>query len=192
MFYSMEGIEIEGDSWGDILKNYENWLYYYARVLEPSRPWTHEDLAQEGHIAMWKALRSYDPLKGSLPSWLTTAAKMRMRDISWRNKPLTGEPSAKGHIREKPATPVDTDWDWVQESVGSQELQESILMAYHQGEIYDAVASLPPRQREYIFRRFWLGETDKSIRNVIPNSPRVWGPAREELSRKLAHLAGIS
>ena len=106
---------------------------------------------------MWKALKTYDSEKGAMPSWLTTAAKLRMTDVLRRDT-WTGTPSQRGHVREKPASPVDTQWDWVDELVGSSpDVLDSVLWGYHQGEILRALNSLTKEQREYVFLRFWVG-----------------------------------
>lgn len=51
-----------------------------------------DDLVQEGLIAMWRALDSYDPATGvPLPQWLQHKARYRMLDVR-NGKALTGAP----------------------------------------------------------------------------------------------------
>lgn len=171
-----------------VLKDYRRWLLKMATIIAPSRPDVWQDLAQEGHIAMWKALRTFDASKGALPTWLTGAAKLRMSDV-YRRDTWLGTPMAKGHRREKPAKPVDASEDWVVEMLGSaSDLIDSVMWQYHEGEIYAAINALPAPQREYVYRRFWKGETYTEIAKTLPAANYHWAQARKALSAALAHL----
>ena len=180
----------------EILKMYKGWLHAVAMSLAPRQKDKWQDLVQEGSIAMWKAMKTYDPGKGALPTWLTGAARMRMRDVLFRDT-WTGTPGQRGHVREKPATPVDTDWDWVDELVGSSpEVLDGVLLSYHEGEILKALNALPKEQREYIFLRFWCGwggQKGPSLkehfgRDVNYLWSQVGSGARDRLRESLAHL----
>lgn len=161
------------------LAPYRRWLLKVATVYLPRQPHEWQDLAQEGWIAMWRALASYDPNKGALASWLTTAARLRMLTCVKRSLWL-GTPSRRGHVRELPAPPVDTDWEWI------QELSPVVLeleLAYHRGEIAEAIDRLPPRAREAVIRRFWFGD---------PVPTGNWVTAKRFLAKELAHLQEVS
>lgn len=139
----------------DLVRDYRQWLLKQAAMLLPGRQADWQDLAQEGHIAMWKALQTYDPAKGALPSWLTTAARLRMRDCVRRNL-WTGTPSARGHVRDRAPTPAEDDF---LEERAPEVVYDGLALAYHHGEIIEVLNSLTPSQRSAIFRRFWLDES---------------------------------
>src|SRR5690349_19441707 len=137
------------DTTDDVLKAYRKWLLKMANVL---MPWGTEadkqDLAQEGHIAMWKAMQTFDASKGALPTWLTNAAHMRMRDIIRRGN-FTGKPENRGN---KPVQTIaaDTQEDAIFTELAGSDCIEQLLIAYHAGEIADALSRLTKAQRDYV------------------------------------------
>lgn len=172
------------------LASYRLWLLKMATVLAPHRPHEWHDLAQEGWVAMWRALKTHDPSRGALPSWLTTAARMRMLEVLRRNN-WTGTPGVRGHVREQPARPVDlTDPEqgWEHDpQLHAVENWDALLWAYHRGEIQAALARLKPRDRAYIEQRILADNNRFSWRQaVIPE--RVKSQLREDL----AHLAAMA
>ena len=152
-----------------IIGNYHSWLYKMARVYRSFDSNDHDDLVQEGRVAIWKALDTYDPALGALPSWLTTAAKMRMREVVHRGN-WTGTLGAKGHTRESPAIPVEID----EFDRAGEEFDHDAAM-----DVRAAVRELSPSVRGAIFRRFWLDES-------VPTG--LWARAKPELRARLAHL----
>src|ERR1017187_5628016 len=129
-----------------IINDYHSWLYKMARVYRSFDPNDHDDLVQEGRVAMWHALDTYDPALGALPPWLTTAAKMRMREVVYRGN-WTGTLGAKGHRREAPAVPVEID----EFDRAGEEFDHDAAM-----DVRAAIRALAPGQRPAIFRTFWL------------------------------------
>lgn len=75
-----------------VLADYTGWLHHYANRLRVWWDADHDDLVQEGQVAMWRALDTFDPDRGALPSWLTMKAATRMRDVAWRGHPWFGQP----------------------------------------------------------------------------------------------------
>lgn len=61
------------------LQQYTGWLYTVARNMTSTH--LYDDLVQEGYIAMWRALGTYNPDKGALDYWLKRAAINRMRSV---------------------------------------------------------------------------------------------------------------
>jgi RNA polymerase sigma factor (sigma-70 family) len=119
-----------------------------ATVIAPYQPSDWQDLAQEGLIAMWRALETYDPEKGAEATYLTTAAKLRMRDVV-RRQTWTGTPGQRGHTREAPARPVEI---YDVHSYLDPAL-DAALTAYHRSEIRAALDQLTPKDRAYITTR---------------------------------------
>lgn len=181
-----------------ILPDYRGWLWRVAMNLARDRQ-LQEDLAQEGYYAMWEALKTFDASKGALPSHLTRAAQQRMYRAVTKDLFL-GTPGARGHTREAPAIPVDTNPDPDTEVAGSIDRKLSfelgeVELAYHYGEIMEAIRSLTPKQREYVYYRFWHRMTNIEIQQVIGggNPSGHWTHAergaRVRLASKLQHLA---
>jgi RNA polymerase sigma factor (sigma-70 family) len=174
----------------EVIADYQGWLHQMARVYSRRIP-DHDDLAQEGRIAMWKALGTYDPALGSLPSWLTTAAKFQMRKVAQRGT-WTGTPMRRGHVREQPAAPMDINPEGGFTPVAF--MPDTVEMAYHQKEIFAALSDLPDEIRTAVFRKFWLDEPSGRYQStrVLPGiSNSAWYPYRDQLARRLAHLKGI-
>jgi RNA polymerase sigma factor (sigma-70 family) len=73
-----------------VLPDYRRWLYREAYAMIPATSADLEDLVQEGAIALWRALGTYDPDKGSLPAWLTRTARRRMLDVRSGRARATG------------------------------------------------------------------------------------------------------
>jgi DNA-directed RNA polymerase specialized sigma24 family protein len=65
-----------------LIADYEAWLHKRAWLLSGAN--THDDLVQEGRIAMWQAIDNFDESKGSLPAWLTLRANGHMLDCVQR------------------------------------------------------------------------------------------------------------
>lgn len=131
-----------------------------------------EDLAQEGWIALWQASKSWDPTRGPLNYWLKFKANGRMVDVlrNWSNNDIHDF--------------VDT----VPDLLHAADLG-SIELAYHDGEIMEAINSLAPREREYIVRRFWQGMAYSELVSHFGYQPQaLQRRSFAKLAKELAHL----
>lgn len=184
-----------------VLNSYRRWLHKVVNLLQDDvgHP-DHDDLVQEGYVAMWKALQTYDPARGAISAWLTTAARMRMKDCLRTHCGWTGQsPAYGGGKRPDEGTTVMSlmDDDLVlEEMLGAADLLESVEVAYHRGEILRAVSSLTPSQRRYVVYRFWLG-WEPSWRGAgislaealsVKRPDQLWVGARTRLRSRLGHL----
>lgn len=153
-----------------------------------------QDLTQEGHIAMWRALRSYDPACGvPLPTHLMNKARWRMADVAARGT-FTGKPSQAGKkhsagTRANRNRELATDTTTSDHDVPVEPDLDAVITAYHHGEIMAAVNSLPLHQRKKVYDRFWRGVYDP--RNGSWWYGRGYG-ARDRLRVLLEHLRGLS
>lgn len=161
----------------EILREYLPWLRVVAGNLAGFDSPDLQDLVQEGYIAMWRALRSFSPDSGVLDFWLKFKASNRMKTIAGRRK----SPDA-----ELPAWSLD---------IAAPDLLEKIDIAYHHGEIAQAIDRLSPAQRRYVIARFWLGLSGNEMRElgVFAYDPSaLWtsqrNGARWKLQKELAHL----
>lgn len=172
-----------------ILEDYERWLHAEAYKLQLPGRADHDDIVQEGRIAMWRALSSYDESLGSLPSWLTTAARTRMRDFAWGRGQATGHEAMRG----RQELPVAASLDSMEEDE-IDELMGSIEDEYHEtGNLLRIIRErLTPKQQEYVFLRFWCGidPMKVSINDLVDQFPtmrqrHVWQDARKRLQQAL-------
>lgn len=168
----------------DLLLAYRPWLRKVAAGM--TLPTLAEDLAQEGWIAMWRAMQSYD---GSSPLdwWLKRKAEDKMRTVvrDWtaqkRNLHRTypaGDPMEDSY-REGGAS----IWDELIVELGSIEL------AYHRGQVLAAINRLAPREREYVTLRFWGGLNYPELTEHFGYPPQgLWRTSQAKLRESLAHL----
>lgn len=187
------------------LPDYRRWLHSLAYDIARDDG-THDDLVQEGYIAMWRAFDTYDPDKGALATWLTGAARLRMRDVAYGRGAWTGHEAQRGR-KSVGATSLDAILA-VEEDlpVLAADLLDGIESAYHGGEIAEALDALSPAQREYVYARFWLGieptSRDPQTREWIDQYPvlrrrYLWfgtskqTGARDRLRARLGHLADL-
>lgn len=180
----------------DALPGYRRWLHRVAYDMLPVTSADHDDLVQEGYVAMWRALDTYDSDKGPLPSWLTHAARMRMRDVAHGHGQWTGRPEQRGS-RSVDATSLDELLATEPEHPSLAGMLDEVELAYHEGEIAEALAALSPAQRRYVFARFWLGLDPTSrapaMRALVAQVPELsqrwlWQRARVVLRERLHHL----
>lgn len=193
-----------------VLAQYSRWLHWYANLVQ--KTWAHnehDDLVQEGRIAMWKAIATYDQSRGALATWLITAAKMRMKECIKRDH-WTGLPTRYGHGGKVPDEGVtvmslmDDDLT-LTEILEAADLLDAVELSYHRGEILQAIASLSENQRRYVVYRFWLGWNPTSRQNNggpslaeaigVKRPDMLWGEknrgARDRLRERLLHLETV-
>lgn len=175
----------------EILDDYKGWLHVVANSLVDRE--RHDDLVQEGRIAMWRALETYDETRGSLPSWLTRAAEMRMRDLAWGTGQPTGHEAVRGSRPVEEGPSLD---GMVEDEI--EALLGHIEEAYHDGEVMQVIRSeLSPKQQEYVFLRFWGGLDPRSqnptLQAIMKTFPVLgqrhhWQRSKAILREHLEHL----
>ena len=186
----------------EVLPDYRRWLHAVARDFLPEGSADHDDLCQEGFIAMWRAFDTFDPAQGALAPWLTGAARLRMRDVAHGHGQWTGHEAMRGR-RQVETESLDA---WLEHDAddlpGIGYLLDGIEDAYHHGELAEAIAALTPEQRAYVYARFYLGIEPSSREPVtmalvaeFPVLRKRWlwndrrNGARAVLAARLAHLA---
>jgi RNA polymerase sigma factor (sigma-70 family) len=163
----------------ETLREYIGWLRKTAGNMIGFGDPGLDDLVQEGYIAMWRALKNFDRSKGSLPSWLTAKAHWRMLEVVQRTKR-----TIEVTLDEAP-----------EDQLAAPDLLDAIDIAYHDGEIAQAVSELTTQQRRYVIARFWLGLSGKEMveLGVFSYDPSaLWtsrkNGARWKLQNSLQHL----
>lgn len=180
------------------IARFDKWAHVVANSrLAPGHP-DHDDLVQEARIGIWEALVKHDPALGALPSYVTRAAKWKMDDAIERRK-WTGQETTRGvprHDRDRYTDSLDALIDGgLGDLLAAAEVLESVTLAYHYGEIQQALDSLEPVQREYVYLRFWMGLSGAEIeaKTGVKPSTQLFRFKRNvvpALRARLGHLAG--
>lgn len=144
------------------LREYLPWLRKVATSLLP--PWqpSIDDVVQEGYIAMWKAEKSFDPSRGKLDYWLKMKAHRRMLTVVIRQG--TPELSLNKDVSSGNGG-SEEHWE-LQDFIAAPDLLGEVEMAYHHGEIAEAIDRLSPAQKRYVYARFWLGLSGREMREM--------------------------
>lgn len=160
------------------------------RVTDPS---VRDDILQEARIAVWKAMsRAYES-----DAYLHTAARRRIEEVRSRQT-WTGHTRVHGQptdpLRDSRTDSLDRLMD-VGLMTAAQSVLDGIEMAYHQGEMFQAIAALPANQREYVILRFWGGLTEPEIaaetHRSVSTVQRLWSDAKGSLRAALGHLVSV-
>lgn len=160
------------------------------RRVNASTSW--EDVAQEGFIEVWKMLAKGEREQARI----LKAARNRMISqlIHFRDFP---HPNVKNYFVVEAHAPVVGEGAGVENSVWADleanDDVEAVSVAYHAGEVANALARLTPNQRKYVWMRFYEGKTHAEITEVFGYNPGcVWSDkrngAREKLRAELGHL----
>lgn len=185
----MNGAELDA-----LLESYRAALIRMAFEIS-GRPDMVQDLAQEGHIAMWRAVQGPIPANVKLSTFLLNQAKWRMKRCiarrTWLGMDDRRTAGYGGTARRIYAEDVEQGLPASAEDLHSTEADtDSIIFSYHHGEIMAAINSLSVSQREKVFRRFWKGENLTGgwwyghARKGIPG-------ARDILRKRLIHLSDL-
>lgn len=152
------------------------------------KPGEDDDAVQEARIAAWQ---SY--IEHHNPRYMNIAVRQRliahvMRDQWFGTKPTAHEMDP---IRRSGRDSLDDpDLDLI---LLAEENIEALTMAYHHGQIMEALNVLSPKQREFVYMRFWEGRTYTDIAARLGltegGAKSVWlKQVRPLLAHQLAHL----
>jgi hypothetical protein len=153
-----------------------------------------DDVLNEARITLWEVLVKH-PDKP--PAYAHRATGMRIVEVLTRGV-WTG---MEGH-RGRAIDPIRrTDRDSFDDpdlglEVAAADVLESVQLAYHHGEILQAIAALPANHRQYCYLRFWGGYTNVEIAAIqgvkAGNMARMWTESiAPKLADSLAHLATV-
>jgi RNA polymerase sigma factor (sigma-70 family) len=151
-------------------------------------PTTRDDVLQEARIIIWKLADK--PRRDD--GYLHGAVRHRVDDVRDRQT-WTGHTGTRGHTDvAKMVTTERLDAGLV---LTAAAVLDNIDMAYHHGEVLDAIAALEPNQRAYVIMRFWGGlsnpEIAASTGRSLATVSRWWSEAKPTLRAALGHLAGV-
>jgi RNA polymerase sigma factor (sigma-70 family) len=177
-----------------LLVNYRGWLRKVATGLIGDHALV-DDLAQEGWIAMWRATATYDPDRGALPDWLTDHAYWRMltcvSNQAWLGRPRRN--LGRGRLSDYVEHPTADDAS-IWELLTAADVLDGVALAYHRGQILEAINRLSPSQRRYVYLRFWRGYKHPDLVEAFGYDPQaLWSSkingAKGKLRLELEALA---
>lgn len=151
-----------------------------------------DDVLNEARLTLWQILTARPEVPAA---YLHAATGWRITEVSSRGK-WTGMASQRGKASVDPLRRADRDSlddpDFHPEAVADDVL-DRVLLAYHHGQVMQALAALPHRHREYVWLRFWGGWTSAEIAPVIGiragNVATMWKESiRPRLLDRLRHL----
>lgn len=157
------------DGYGDMVPDEEfvaRWTAHAntsARTLVGDTDPRFDDVRQEALIEIWTEASRHP---GYSATWLAKASRMRALEVASTSRPMFGHPDSKPGPKSRPDT-VAVDWT-DQDGPIAEPLDESdplsaVEWGYHHGLLRQALESLRPEDREYVFRRFWMGQTNAEI-----------------------------
>lgn len=157
----------------DVLAEHEEWVISRSLQLctSPTALAKIEDVRQEGRITLWESLRA-----GLTAREAVGRAFNRMKSVAWQDRLWTGQEKRDAHTvgpgsgRHRTASTGADSIDAMVESGVWDSYAASISgalgdveMAYHHGEIMQALNALSIEHREYMYWKFWRGWTDSEI-----------------------------
>jgi RNA polymerase sigma factor (sigma-70 family) len=170
-----------------------------ARIIASERQTPdapYDDLAQEARIQVWLLANKRQRLDDNLRGLASVAMRRRINEVATRQT-WTGYESHRGYPTD-PMRSVRESMDAIIEAVGADvfggvEALRNVEMAYHHGEIQQALDALPDLHRQYVSLRFWSGWTQDEIAVELQTSVGVmngwWARSiRPALRQQLAHL----
>jgi RNA polymerase sigma factor (sigma-70 family) len=152
-----------------------------------------DDLLQEGRIVQWAVLEKRPE---SARAYVHAAMSNRMIEVLTRGT-WTGMPTAQGRprdpLRRRDRDSVDDETLQLADVVDQADWVEQVQLAYHHGEIHQAIDALTFTQKAHVVARFWYGLSNAEIAAQQGCSKqtveRQWRETiRPHLVRELGHL----
>lgn len=162
------------------VERYEGWLRVVAQGFGDSSNagWETQDLIQEGRVAMWRQEKS---LGREHAGFMTQRAAGRMGEVASGGSALgSGVQGRSGRsLRNVGVLDEVSEKSVVEGTV--EDIAERAMWAYHSGQIWAEVESLPPKQREAV--RVFLRDGA-----MTPSQQTLWIVARKKLRVALERL----
>ena len=153
-----------------------------------------DDCLQELRITQWQVLQKRPDARRE---YVSAAMSHRISEIlargTWTGMERThGKP--RDPLRRRDRDSVDDETLQLDQVADGADWVDGVIMAYHHGEIAEAMSALTFTQRVHVFSRIWLGMTDPEIAALQGCSrqtiERRWRTEiKPNLSGMLAHLA---
>jgi len=112
-----------------------------------------EDVVQEAFLSLWRCGARYDPTRGSVRAWLLSVVRHAAIDALRR-----------AYVRDSRSAPNEQ----LDERTGTAELTEAeILRRDDARQVRQALAELPPEQRQVIGLAYFGGLTQQEIAEML-------------------------
>lgn len=136
-----------------------------------------EDAVQEAFMNVWSRAATFDPEKGSLRAWLLTSVRNRSIDY------LRGRGALTRREQE-----LDPDAEYAQ---SPSDPWREVALSLERGAVRDAMASLPPEQRQVVDLAYFGGYSQTEIADMtrVPLGT-VKGRMRLALEKMSSYLRG--
>jgi RNA polymerase sigma factor (sigma-70 family) len=153
-----------------------------------------DDTLQEGRLVQWEVLQKRPD---AARAYVHAAMANRIGEVLSRGT-WTGMPTAQGKprdpLRRGDRASVDDETLQLDQVVESSDVLDQVLMAYHEGEIHQALDRLTFTQRRAVVARFFYGMSYAEIAAMQGCSKqtveRQWRTEiRPQLAEELARLA---
>lgn len=146
------------------------YTYLFRRTLQRA---VSEDLTSTTFLKALESIRSFDPAKGELRSWLYRIARNALID----------------HFRRtKPTVDIDSVWDLA----GSDRTDLTADQTINAEKVRAALSTLKPLQRDVVLLKVWEGLSHAEIADILGttegNSKVLFSRAMGELRTKLPSL----
>jgi RNA polymerase sigma factor (sigma-70 family) len=124
---------------------------------------TWDDILQEGRIVQWTVLTKRPDAP---PSYVSAAMSNRIMEVILRGT-WTGMERTKGKpldpLRRRDRDSVNDETLQLDQVVEAADVLDDVCIAYHHGQIHQALAALTFTQREIAVLRYWGGWSDAEI-----------------------------
>lgn len=156
-----------------------------------------DDVLQEGRIVQWEVLVKKAGEARDIKKFVSASMSMRISEVVHRET-WTGMETHRGRpidpLRRRDRDSTDDESLTFERAVSSGDWVDRVIMAYHHGEIMQAINALTFTQRAYVYARFWEGRTNAEIaaeRGLSKGEvERQWRVnIRPRLVEELGHLA---
>lgn len=185
----------------------QGWLH--ARAFKYCRRTDHirfEDVVQEGRIQLWTVYRESQDTEKAM-----SHASMRMKEVAYGvSVRMTGEAPRARYTAPQQHTSLDRKVSeegdiTLGDLLAGKDYLEDVELSYHYGEIQKAFDALTPKQKKYVYARFWCGidmpagsrndgikqakeQNPILTRDVLWTGNKTSQGAKKILAEKLAHL----
>ncbi len=170
------------------LSSLSGYVSFLARSYSPRDKDFQQDLYQDAMEAMWKELLKAEERGVEVnDSFLTQKARWVIKEY-YRADKKTPKGADRLHQLVEPG-----EGDWLLD----RPVTEDTDRLFHNPEIRSAIKALSPRQREYVYLRFWHGYQKADLLERGISQANWYGSgksagAKTILASRLAHLAGLA
>lgn len=119
----------------------------------------YDDAVQEGRIELWRTYRETGSTEQA-----TARASVRMKAVALNvGVRMTGEAPRERYTAPQESDSLDRQVSrefghlTLGDLIEAAEALDDVEWAYHHGEILAALDALTPKQRQYVYARFWCG-----------------------------------